>query len=66
VLSPKVIDYIEGDATIWEQEPMRRLAREGDLHAFFHDGYWQCMDTLRDRRTLEGLWESGKAPWKTW
>ena len=66
VLSPKVIDYIEGDSTVWEQEPMRRLAREGDLRTFFHDGYWQCMDTLRDRRTLEGLWESGKAPWKTW
>lgn len=66
VLSPKVIDLIEGDATVWEQDPMRRLANDSELEAFFHDGFWQPMDTLRDRRTLEDLWNSGKAPWKTW
>lgn len=66
VLSPKVLDYIEGDATIWEQEPMRRLAEERQLETFFHDRYWQPMDTLRDRRALEELWETGNAPWKTW
>jgi glucose-1-phosphate cytidylyltransferase len=66
VLSPKVLDYIEGDATVWEQEPMRQLAQDRQLETFFHDGYWQPMDTLRDRRALEELWNSGKAPWKTW
>ncbi len=49
-----------------EQEPLKRLARERQLHAFFHDGFWQPMDTLRDKRVLEQLWESGKAPWKSW
>jgi glucose-1-phosphate cytidylyltransferase len=66
VMSPKVIDYIEGDATIWEREPMERLAREGQLNAFFHEGFWQPMDTLRDKQHLEELWQSGKAPWKVW
>ncbi len=66
VLSPKVIDYIAGDETVWEQEPMRDLAKDGQLEAFLHEGFWQPMDTLRDRRALEDLWASGKAPWKTW
>jgi glucose-1-phosphate cytidylyltransferase len=66
VLSPKVLDYIEGDATIWEQEPLRNLASDGELMAFEHHGFWQPMDTLRDKQHLEGLWESGKAPWCVW
>jgi glucose-1-phosphate cytidylyltransferase len=66
VLSPRVIDYIEGDKSIWEQEPMETLAQEGELSAYQHAGFWQPMDTLRDMRHLEGLWQSGKAPWKVW
>ena len=66
VLSPKVIDYIEGDDTIWEREPMERLAAEGNMSAYRHHGFWQPMDTLRDKNHLEELWASGKAPWKTW
>ncbi|MDO8944622.1 MAG: glucose-1-phosphate cytidylyltransferase [Desulfobacterales bacterium] len=66
VLSPKVGSYIEGDATVWEKEPMTNLARDGQLSAFFHDGFWHPMDTLRDKRYLEDLWSSGKAPWKKW
>ena len=66
VLSPQVIDYIEGDATIWEKKPMERLAQEGQMNAFFHHGFWQPMDTLRDKILLEDLWQAGKAPWKAW
>ena len=66
VLSPKVIDMIDGDATIWEREPMERLAREDQLGAHFHRGFWQPMDTLRDKTHLEELWAGGKAPWKSW
>lgn len=66
VLSPKVIEYIEGDQTIWEREPMEQLAREGQLSAYRHHGYWQPMDTLRDKNHLEELWAAGKAPWKKW
>lgn len=66
VLSPQVIDYIEGDFTFWEHEPMERLAAEGQMSAYFHHGFWQPMDTLRDKNHLEALWASGKAPWKTW
>jgi glucose-1-phosphate cytidylyltransferase len=66
VLSPKVGDYIEGDETIWERDPLERLAGDGQLASFRHQGFWHPMDTLRDKRYLEGLWESGKAPWKTW
>jgi glucose-1-phosphate cytidylyltransferase len=65
VLSPKVIDYIDGDSTIWEREPMERLAREGMLAAYTHRDFWQPMDTLRDKINLERLWET-KAPWKIW
>ena len=66
VLESKVLDYIEGDSTVWEKEPMENLAREGMLSAYRHNGYWQNMDTLRDKNVLESLWESGKAPWKIW
>ena len=66
VLSPQVIDYIAGDQTIWEREPLERLAQEGNLAAFEHPGFWQPMDTLRDKTRLEELWQSNQAPWKTW
>ncbi|WP_234732208.1 glucose-1-phosphate cytidylyltransferase [Acidocella facilis] len=66
VLNRKVIDYIEGDATLWEKAPMERLAREGQLRAFRHAGFWQPMDTLRDRLALERLCEEGAAPWISW
>jgi len=66
VLSPKVVDYIKGDNIMWEHEPMRQLVREGKLSAFLHNGFWQPMDTLRDKKYLEELWTSGKAPWKIW
>lgn len=66
VLSPKVGGYIEGDATVWEREPMERLSEEGQLTVHFHVGFWQPMDTLRDKQYLESLWASGKAPWKQW
>lgn len=66
VLEPSVFDYIEGDATSWEREPLERLARDGHLAAYRHDGFWQPMDTLRDKVALEALWSSGRAPWKAW
>jgi glucose-1-phosphate cytidylyltransferase len=66
VLSPKVLNYIKGDNTIWEQEPLMKLAEEGELMAYEHQGFWQPMDTLRDKHHLEELWTSGKAPWKKW
>jgi glucose-1-phosphate cytidylyltransferase len=66
VLSPMVGEYIEGDATVWEKEPMERLAADGQMSVYLHDGFWHPMDTLRDKRYLEGLWTAGKAPWKTW
>jgi len=66
VLEPAVIDYIDGDSISWENQPMERLAQEGRLAAFRHDGFWQPMDTLHDRMTLENQWLSGQAPWKIW
>jgi glucose-1-phosphate cytidylyltransferase len=66
VLEPQVFDYIEGDATQFEKEPMERLAREGQLMAYRHTSFWQCMDTLRDKKLLQDLWDSGNPPWKTW
>jgi glucose-1-phosphate cytidylyltransferase len=66
VLSPRVIDYIEGDQTIWERQPMERLARDGQLAVFHHRAFWQPMDTLRDKNHLDELWASGRAPWKGW
>lgn len=66
VLEPGVFDYIEGDETQFEKEPLEGLARDGQLMAYTHTSFWQCMDTLRDKKLLEKLWESGKAPWKRW
>jgi glucose-1-phosphate cytidylyltransferase len=66
VLEPEVFDYIEGDDTQWEKAPLENLAKEGQLMAYKYTGFWQCMDTLRDKRRLESLWETGHAPWKTW
>lgn len=66
VLEPGVFDYIDGDQTVWEREPMERLARDGQLMAYRHTSFWQCMDTLREKHYLETLWQSGQAPWKTW
>ena len=66
VLEPSVIDYISEDSTTWEQEPLQNLARDGELNAFKHAGFWQPMDTLRDKQVLQELWDSGKAPWMMW
>jgi glucose-1-phosphate cytidylyltransferase len=66
VLSPEVLDYIDNDSTIWEQSPLEKLALENNLAAYKHKGFWQPMDTLRDKIYLEDLWKSGKAPWKIW
>ena len=66
VLEPGVLDCIDGDDTWWEREPMQHLAREGQLAAFKHPGFWQCMDHLSDKIKLEELWNSGKPPWKSW
>jgi glucose-1-phosphate cytidylyltransferase len=66
VLSPRVLDRIAGDATTWEAEPLQSLARDGELMAYDHRGFWQAMDTLRDRDLLERLWASGQAPWRRW
>jgi glucose-1-phosphate cytidylyltransferase len=66
VLSPKVLAHIQDDSTIWEQEPLMQLAEEGELMAFEHQGFWQPMDTLRDKHLLEELWAAGRAPWKMW
>ncbi|MDQ4147381.1 MAG: glucose-1-phosphate cytidylyltransferase [Pseudomonadota bacterium] len=66
VLEPAVMNYIDGDPIFWEAEPLSRLAEDGELSAYRHYGYWQSMDTLRDKNVLEDLWRSGKAPWKIW
>ncbi len=66
VLEPEVFDYIEGDSTTFEAEPLERLAKEGQLMAYRHDGFWQCMDAMRDKNQLEAMWAAGNAPWKTW
>lgn len=66
VLEPGVFDYIEGDETVWEREPMEGLARDGQLMAYKHASFWQCMDTLREKHILETIWQSGQAPWKIW
>jgi glucose-1-phosphate cytidylyltransferase len=66
VLEPEVFDYIEGDETPFEWSPMQTLAAEGQLMAYKHDGFWQCMDTLREKYILETLWQNGEAPWKVW
>jgi glucose-1-phosphate cytidylyltransferase len=66
VLDRKVLDYIDGDLTLWEHGPLERLTAEGQLMAYRHEGYWQPMDTLREKQLLESLWQSGRAPWKVW
>jgi glucose-1-phosphate cytidylyltransferase len=66
VLEPGVFDYIEGDRTQWEREPLERMAKDGQLMAYQHNSFWQCMDTLRDKVLLESLWQSGNPPWKVW
>ena len=66
VLEPEIFEYIKGDETVFEKEPLETVAREGKLAAYKHDGYWQCMDTKREKDKLEELWNSGKAPWKLW
>lgn len=66
VLNRKVIDYIEGDDTVWEREPLERLAADGELVGYRHTGFWSCMDTLKEKNMLEELWNSGHAPWKVW
>lgn len=66
VLEPGVFDYIDGDQTQWERRPMEQLAKDGQLMAYKHTGFWQCMDTLRDKHLLNQLWDSGEAPWKIW
>jgi glucose-1-phosphate cytidylyltransferase len=66
VLEPAIFDYIEGDDTQWEHEPLETLAAEGELMAYRHDGFWQCMDTIRDKKLLQSLWESGNPPWRIW
>ena len=66
VLEPEVIDYITDDTTVWEQEPLQKLAHDGMLSAYKHNGFWQSMDTLRDKNVIEELWNSCKAPWKVW
>ena len=66
VLSPRVLDYISDDTTTWEQEPLMTLAKEGELMAYQHHGFWQPMDTLRDKQQLVAMWEAGEAPWRTW
>lgn len=66
VMEPKIFDYIDGDQTSFEKEPMIRLVQDGELKSLVHKGYWQCMDTLREKEQIENLWNSGKAPWKIW
>jgi glucose-1-phosphate cytidylyltransferase len=66
VLEPEVFDYIDGDDTVWEHEPLEGLARDGELMAYRHESFWQCMDTLREKVILENFWSSGEAPWKLW
>ncbi len=66
VLTPQVLPYIRDDMSVWEQEPLNQLAADGELMAYEHHGFWQPMDTLRDKHLLERLWDDGKAPWKTW
>ena len=66
VLEPEVFDYIDGDKTQWEKEPLERLAKDGQLMAYRHESFWQCMDTLREKHLLDKLWQNEKAPWKVW
>ena len=66
VLNSKIFDYLKDDKSVFEKEPLEKLASQGELIAYKHDGFWQCMDTLRDKQYLESLWAKGTAPWKVW
>ena len=66
ILNTRALDYVDGDDTIWEREPIERLARDGQLMGYRHYGFWSCMDTLKEKAMLEALWATGQAPWKTW
>ena len=66
VLEPEVFNYIKGDETVFEREPLEKLAQERKLCSYYHKGFWKCMDTLRDKNQLEEMWEKGQAPWKVW
>lgn len=66
VLKPEIFDYIDGNDVVFEQQPLSRLAEEGQLMSYVHKGFWQCMDTMREKELLERYWETGKAPWKVW
>jgi glucose-1-phosphate cytidylyltransferase len=66
VCQPQVLDYIQGDTTVFEQEPLQNLSRNGELYTYRHEGFWKCMDTLRDKTKLNEIWDGGKAPWKLW
>lgn len=66
VLEPEIFNYIKDDSTVFEREPLENLAKEGNLVAFKHNGFWKCMDTLRDKNQLEEMWSEGQAPWKVW
>jgi glucose-1-phosphate cytidylyltransferase len=66
VMEPKIFDFIAGDSTVFEKEPLEKCAQLGELKAYIHNGYWQCMDTKREMEKLEELWQSGNAPWKSW
>jgi glucose-1-phosphate cytidylyltransferase len=66
VCQPEFIDYIEGDSTVLEKAPLETVAKQGQLMAYKHEGFWQCMDTVREKELLENMWASGQAPWKVW
>ena len=66
VLEPKIFDYLENDATVFEKKPLESLAKEGQLVSYIHNGFWQCMDTKREKDELEKMWNTGDAPWKLW
>jgi glucose-1-phosphate cytidylyltransferase len=66
LLEPEVLEYVEGDTTAWESTPMEQLAKDGQLVAYRHDGFWHCVDTLRDLQTLQRQWDTGRAPWRIW
>ena len=66
MMNPEIFSYLKDDNTVFEREPMQRLVSEGQLMSFFHEGFWQCMDTQREMQLLEKMWQSGEAPWKIW
>ena len=66
VLNKKIFEYLDGDEVVFEREPLQRLAKEGELMSYMHQGFWQCMDTEREKKMLEAMWKSGSAPWKKW